>query len=97
MPQSPLPLGVGQADSVETRYTEVARRVTALQLRCRHGLCCLALLDSLSELLGSLPLTTEEFGRAACHLANAGRYLASGERGAGGYELRMLASVLSPA
>ena len=42
------------------------------------------------QVLDSLPLTSEEFGVALNRLANAQRYLLSGERGAACYELRLL-------
>jgi hypothetical protein len=47
-------------------------------------------LQHLHDLLESLPLTSDEYGRASNHLRNANRYLASGERGAAQFELRML-------
>jgi hypothetical protein len=41
-------------------------------------------------LLETLPLSTEDFGVACNRLANAQRYLESGERGAACFELRLL-------
>lgn len=95
MPQTLVHSPFQQEDSVDLRFREMTRIVVALQRRCRHGLSCERLLQSLSDVLAGLPLTTEEYGRAVCHVANARRYLAAGERGAGGYELRMLAGVLA--
>lgn len=95
MTQTLINSPVRESDSVDGRYRELTRKLAALQRRCRGGLCCERLLDSVSDVLAGLPLTTEEYGRASCHVANARRYLASGERGAGGYELRMLAGVLA--
>lgn len=46
------------------------------------------------QLLESLPLSTSEFGLAVSRLRNAHRYLASDERGAAHYELRLLAGSL---
>ena len=79
---------------IDARYHEVSRQVTALQRRCRQGLYCERSLKLLSDQLATLPLTTEDYSRACCHLANATRYLAAEEGGAANYELRMLAGVL---
>jgi hypothetical protein len=86
---------VQPVDTVDLRFREIACQISALHRRCRQGLCCKKLLQTVSDAVAGLPLTTEEYGRATCHLANAKRYLATGERGAGRYELRMLVGVLA--
>ena len=95
MPQTLIRPPVRQADSVTNRYHEIICQVAALQRHCRNGVRCEKLLQSVADRLAGLPLSTEDYGRASCHVANTRRYLAVGERGAGGYELRMLAGVLA--
>lgn len=47
-------------------------------------------LDAIEGMLETIPLTSEEFGLALNRLRNARRYLASAERGAARWELKMM-------
>jgi hypothetical protein len=95
MPQTLTHSPVRQSDSVADRFSAGHRLVTSLQRSCRRGVSCERLLQSVEDVLAGLPLTSEEYGRAHCHVTNVRRYLTAGERGAGGYELRMLAGLLA--
>ena len=83
-----------QKDTLEVRYFQIKAMIVTLQNRCKQGLPCELLLDSIYRVLESLPLSTDDYGRAVCHLSNCERYLKLGERGAAGYELRILAGGL---
>lgn len=60
------------------------------RLPAQRGGDSVADFEQVRRLLEALPLTTEEFGRALNRLANARRYLSSGEDGAARYELCLL-------
>ncbi len=53
-------------------------------------------LTLIAQMLSSLPLATDVYGLAENRLANARRYLDSGEFGAARYELRLLLGIISP-
>ena len=84
-----------QTDTVDVRYFQIQTMISTLQSRCKQGLPCDLLLDSILRILESLPLSTDEYGRAICHLSNCERYLKLNERGAAVYELRLLAAGMS--
>lgn len=93
MPQ-PIPTSPPQSPiSIDEQYHELSGRIAALQRRCRQGLCCETLLQCVTDALGSLPLSTEEYGRAICRIRNARRYLIARETGAAAFELRLLADL----
>lgn len=81
--------------TLDQLYRELSRLVQALLRRCRTGMSCEQLLGQLHDSLDRLPLSTSEYGRARCHLANIQRYLRADERGAAVYEARILSSLVS--
>ncbi len=53
--------------------------------------------DGLQQVLASLPMTTDEFGKAKNRLLNASRYAKTGEFGAAQFELRLLPTSMARA
>jgi len=82
-------------DSIELRHYQIGLMISVLQNRCEQGLPWELLLQSIRQILESLPLASDDFDRAICHLTNCERYLQLNERGPAVYELRLMGRVLS--
>lgn len=85
---TPMPFSVAHP-AFEIKMTIFDLQDTCGQPQCER------MLERTRDLLAALPLTTDEHARATCSVANVQRYLASGERGAAIYELRLLAGTVA--
>ena len=78
------------AEAVEQGRTLVLTCLARLIEQVFSAGCLTTEFQEAQEALEALPLDTTAFGLAVNRLANARRYLKSGEHGAARYELRLL-------
>ena len=80
-----------QFSSVETRFRAFAQCCRRLIARSHSHFASAHDFPELRRSLESLPIASDEFGRALCHLNNAWRYVMADEYGAASWELSVLA------
>ena len=79
---------------VDVLYLRVARSLDHLNRKIRQNKAELADFSMVHRLLGSLPLSTDEYAVSFRRLTNAHSCCLQSERGAAVYELRLLRSCL---
>ena len=80
--------------SIDEIWRTALSRLRCLTAQVAHGHEASFAFEEFFAMLAALPLSSDEFGLAGNRLNNARRYLQSAERGAAGYELRLLERTL---